>query len=108
MYQDEILVCADCGGKFVFPVDEQQFYASRGIRSKPSRCQRCRERLKNDRFEAALRDPAKRFVYRCDLCSRQFVLTMQIRSARYVCPACAPGVLPKTEEDLNRYLGYPR
>lgn len=108
MYQDEILVCRDCGGKFVFSAEEHAFYASKGINAKPVRCQRCREKMKNDRFEAALKDPSKRFLYKCDICQREFVLSMQINSHRYVCPVCAPNALPQTEIDLNRYLGYPR
>ena len=27
MFQDEILVCRDCGGKFVYSGEEQAFYA---------------------------------------------------------------------------------
>ena len=33
MYQDEKLVCEDCGAEFVFTVGEQEFYAEKGISS---------------------------------------------------------------------------
>ena len=31
MYQDETLICEDCGCEFVFTVGEQEFYAEKGL-----------------------------------------------------------------------------
>ena len=31
MYQDEKLVCEDCGAEFVFTAGEQEFYAEKGL-----------------------------------------------------------------------------
>ena len=31
MYQDETLVCEDCGAQFVFTAGEQEFYAEKGL-----------------------------------------------------------------------------
>ncbi|MGI5877598.1 MAG: zinc-ribbon domain containing protein [Christensenellales bacterium] len=56
MYQDETLVCRDCGEEFVFTVQEQQFYAEKGFENKPSRCRSCRMARKverNDRGEGS-------------------------------------------------------
>ena len=47
MYQDEILVCRDCGKEFVFTAGEQEFYASKGFENKPVRCKECRAARKN-------------------------------------------------------------
>ena len=49
MYQDETLVCRDCGEEFVFTVQEQQFYAEKGFENKPSRCKSCRIARKSER-----------------------------------------------------------
>ena len=51
MYQDETLVCEDCGKEFVFSVGEQEFYAEKGLVNKPKRCPECRKarRQKNRR-----------------------------------------------------------
>ena len=31
MYQDEKLVCEDCGAEFIFTAGEQEFYAEKGM-----------------------------------------------------------------------------
>ena len=42
MYQDETLVCRDCGKEFVFTASEQAFFAEKGFQNKPRRCPECR------------------------------------------------------------------
>ena len=43
MYQDETLICEDCGKEFVFTVGEQEFFAEKGLTNKPKRCPECRK-----------------------------------------------------------------
>ena len=43
MYQDEKLVCEDCGKEFIFAAGEQEFYAQKGLVNKPKRCPDCRK-----------------------------------------------------------------
>ena len=45
MYEDEKLVCEDCGMEFMFTVGEQEFYAEKGLVNKPKRCPECRKNL---------------------------------------------------------------
>ncbi len=50
MYEDETLVCEDCGKEFVFSAGEQEFYAEKGLVNKPKRCPDCRKaRRKHNR-----------------------------------------------------------
>ena len=49
MYQDETLVCRDCGKEFVFTAGEQEFYAEKGFQNKPTRCRDCRQAHKAQR-----------------------------------------------------------
>lgn len=46
-YQDETLVCRDCGNEFVFSASEQAFFAEKGFTNKPTRCRDCRRARKN-------------------------------------------------------------
>ena len=46
MYEDEKLVCEDCGQEFVFSAGEQEFYAEKGLVNKPKRCPECRKSRK--------------------------------------------------------------
>ena len=43
MYQDEKLICEDCGSEFIFTSGEQEFYAEKGLVNKPKRCENCRK-----------------------------------------------------------------
>ena len=38
MYQDEKLICEDCGCEFVFTAGEKEFYAQKGLVNTPKRC----------------------------------------------------------------------
>ncbi len=49
MYQDEKLICEDCGNEFVFTAGEQEFYAEKGLANKPKRCPECRKIKKQQR-----------------------------------------------------------
>ena len=44
MYQEEKLICDDCGCEFVFTIGEQEFYAEKGLVNKPKRCTECRKK----------------------------------------------------------------
>lgn len=46
MYQDEKLICEECGCEFIFTAGEQEFYAERGLTNKPKRCTDCRKSRK--------------------------------------------------------------
>lgn len=44
-YEDQQLQCVECGKIFVFPAEDQEFYAKKGY-SEPKRCSECRESRK--------------------------------------------------------------
>lgn len=41
--QDKTLVCKECGKDFTWTAGEQEFFASKGFRNKPTRCKDCRK-----------------------------------------------------------------
>ena len=41
--RDKKLVCIQCGQEFLFTVDEQEFYARKGLSYDPKRCKACRQ-----------------------------------------------------------------
>ncbi len=47
VYEDETLVCKECGNEFVFTAGEQAFYAEKGFQNKPKTCKACRDAKKN-------------------------------------------------------------
>lgn len=42
-FEDETIVCKDCGKKFAFTAGEKEFYTLTGLTNKPVRCKTCRE-----------------------------------------------------------------
>ena len=66
-FQDETLVCKDCGNEFVFTAGEQAFYKEKGFMNKPKACKACRDAKKN-----AQREPREYFTVVCSECGEDF------------------------------------
>lgn len=49
MFDDEKLICEDCGCEFVFTAGEQEFFAEKGLTNKPKRCTDCRKAKKQSK-----------------------------------------------------------
>ena len=49
VYQDETLVCKECGKEFVFTAGEQRFYAEKGFRTSPRPAERAAMRARTAR-----------------------------------------------------------
>jgi CxxC-x17-CxxC domain-containing protein len=49
MFEDKVLICAECGKEFVWTAGEQEFYAERGFQNEPKRCPECRRARKAQR-----------------------------------------------------------
>ncbi|MHC4459413.1 MAG: zinc-ribbon domain containing protein [Planctomycetota bacterium] len=45
---EKTLTCVDCGNKFNFSTEEQEFYIQRGFQE-PKRCKDCRDKRKRER-----------------------------------------------------------
>jgi CxxC-x17-CxxC domain-containing protein len=43
-FVDRLLICADCGGEFVFTAGEQLFFLDKQFKNDPKRCKPCKSR----------------------------------------------------------------
>ncbi len=43
-FEDKVLKCKDCGQDFIWTAGEQEFFAARGFKNKPTRCKDCRKK----------------------------------------------------------------
>ena len=68
-FQDQTLVCKDCGQEFVWTADEQAFYESKGFLNAPVRCPKCREEKKR-RMGDFRRGPREMFEITCAECGK--------------------------------------
>ena len=84
VYEDETLVCKECGNEFVFTAGEQAFYAEKGFLNKPKTCKACRDAKKN-----AGKPERQYFEATCTDCGGVAKLTFQPSTDRPVyCSAC--------------------
>lgn len=86
VYQDETLVCKECGKEFVFTAGEQRFYAEKGFQNKPKTCKACRDARKNG---AAKTEQQPMFEAVCADCGGVAWLKFQPKTDKPVyCSAC--------------------
>lgn len=54
VYEDETIVCKDCGEEFVFSARDQEFFFDKmKFTNKPVRCKACREKKNSNRDKRA-------------------------------------------------------
>jgi len=50
VFQDKSIECSDCGTTFIFSVEDQEFFQSKGYTNEPKRCPSCRQARKLERY----------------------------------------------------------
>lgn len=84
MYQDETLICKECGKEFVFTAGEQEFYAEKGFQNKPQRCKDCRQKRKN-----ADKPQREYFTATCAVCGGEAKVPFKPKNDRPIlCSEC--------------------
>lgn len=43
MFEDKVLKCRECSKDFTWTAGEQDFFAQKGFKNKPTRCKECRK-----------------------------------------------------------------
>lgn len=57
-FVDRILICADCGGEFIFTAGEQLFFLDKQFKNDPKRCKPCKSRRSGGVAQASGTGPA--------------------------------------------------
>ncbi len=70
-FEDKTLICEDCGEEFVFSVEEQEFYDSKGFENEPKRCKPCRQKRKESRRGSKMGGSRQFYDAVCDSCGEQ-------------------------------------
>ncbi|GCC11770.1 hypothetical protein IPdc08_01829 [archaeon] len=70
-FEDKTLTCEDCGEEFVFSVEEQEFYDSKGFENEPKRCKACRQKRKESRRGSRMGGSRQFYDAVCDSCGEQ-------------------------------------
>ncbi|MFB3119283.1 MAG: zinc-ribbon domain containing protein [Stenotrophomonas maltophilia] len=86
---DKTLVCADCGGEFIFTAGEQEFFNSRGFVNEPKRCQPCRSSRRNQERGGWGDGPREMHPITCAQCGADAMVPFRPRGDRPVyCSDC--------------------
>ena len=111
-YQDLTLTCRDCGQDFTFSIDEQEFYASRGLTNLPGRCRDCRAARRSGGGNGqsySSRPRAEQFATTCASCGKPTTVPFVPREGRPVyCSDCFRSQQPShgsRRDDSYRYSG---
>ena len=97
-FQDKSIQCFDCGATFIFGVEEQEFFQSKGYTNEPKRCPSCRQARKTERYGNGDRSYGTRrqmFPVTCSECGKDTEVPFEPRGDRPVyCSDCYSKVRP--------------
>ena len=65
-FLDRLLVCADCGGEFIFTAGEQLFFLDKQFKNDPKRCKPCKSRRSANGVVATPGGPAAAGISRTE------------------------------------------
>jgi CxxC-x17-CxxC domain-containing protein len=65
-FVDRLLICADCGGEFVFTAGEQLFFLDKQFKNDPKRCKPCKSRRSSQAAGANPGGPAAAGISRTE------------------------------------------
>lgn len=93
MYVDKTLVCKDCGEKFTFTAQEQEFYAQKGFQNDPARCYSCRQAKKRNsqsgNYSVTNRPPREKYSAICSECGKEALVPFKPTLSKPVyCSEC--------------------
>ncbi len=82
-YEDKSLECKECGKQFVWTASEQAFFAKKGFKNVPARCQECREKARAKRVETQSATPVK-----CAGCGKSGEVPFEPTGSPVYCEEC--------------------
>ena len=82
-FEDQVLVCKECGDKFIWTAGEQQFFRDKGLQNIPKRCKPCGEK-----FKAQLREKHPMNWIHCRKCNKKAEVPFEPKSDDILCEEC--------------------
>ncbi len=88
VFEDETIVCAQCGNEFLFSAGEKAFYKEKGLMNKPKYCRECRAAKKGVAPRPASAE-REMFTAVCAECGKEAKIPFQPRTDRPIyCDEC--------------------
>jgi len=93
--EDKILVCKDCGNKFIWTQGEQQFFHDKGLKNIPKRCKECAAT-----YKAKLREKHPMFWIKCKKCKKKAEVPFEPKSDDVLCEECFKKEIDKRNKKI--------
>lgn len=93
---DRVLVCKDCGDKFIWTMGEQQFFIDKGLRNVPKRCKACAAVYKEKLHE---KHPVQ--WIKCKNCKKKAEVPFEPKSEDILCEDCFRAEIEKRNQKIT-------
>jgi CxxC-x17-CxxC domain-containing protein len=81
--EDKMLVCQDCGSKFLFTAGEQKFFLDKGLQNIPKRCKSC-----VDKYKTKLHEKHPVWPIKCRSCGKRAEVSFEAKTEDVLCESC--------------------
>lgn len=94
--EDKILVCSDCGNRFIWTIGEQQFFISKGLTNAPKRCKPCSAKNKE-----RIKEKHPSWAIICKNCGQKGEVSFQPKSDDTYCSDCFKKMLEERDHAIK-------
>jgi CxxC-x17-CxxC domain-containing protein len=99
--EDKVLICKDCGDKFIWTAGEQKFFLEKGLQNIPKRCKICTANNKNK-----LREKHPLWWVTCKKCHKKNEVPFEPITDDILCEDCFLKEIEKRDQKLKE-MGEP-
>jgi len=93
--EDKLLMCKDCGEKYVWTAGEQKFFLDKGLQNIPKRCKVCTAKYKDK-----LREKHPLFWVKCKSCKKKAEVPFEPKSDDVYCEECFNKKIAERDETI--------
>ena len=92
---DKVLVCKDCGDKFIWTKGEQKFFIEKGLENMPKRCKICAAKYKDK-----LREKHPLWWVKCQKCGKKNEVPFEPTTEDIYCEDCFQSEIEKRNKKI--------
>ena len=88
-----MLVCKECGDKFIWTAGAQQFFRDKGLQNIPKRCRDC-----GAKYKEQLREKHRLNWIQCRICKKKAEVPFKPKNDDVLCQECFDAEIEKRNE----------
>lgn len=103
--EDRLLMCKDCGEKFVWTAGEQKFFLDKGLQNIPKRCKLC-----TSKFKDKIHEKHPHFWIKCQSCKIKAEVPFEPKSEDILCEKCFNKKIAERDKiisEMGEYFSTP-